>query len=573
MRQTDFRQTVGKEEIGAGEVSVRSPKPSRNLEFRQRVPQKNLLKEVIDMKKIGFWVLVLFFGFQATVMAADVTINFSRSFYGTLPLDPHQAGNAGRYDNLNQAYDGLVFANDDGKIIPSLAETWTISKDWKEFNFVLRKGVKFHDGTPLNAEAVKFSFDRIVGIDNHAVAQWRPLAKGGAKVEATGEYSVKFSFPNPYPLFMRELVYACYGVVSPTYVKKYATAQDPWAKERMGYDTCGTGPFKFVSHEPKQKIVFERNSNYWAGEKGKVPGGKVMPRYDRLILSVVQDPTTRRIMFEKGEIDIATDFPVDMVEDLRKVQGVNMVDFPLLWDAWIYINCSKKPFDDVRVRQAISYAIDYDKIIKDIERGVALPLRGIIPKGMMGYNPNRFRYNRDVAKAKALLSEAGYPNGFSMTLIYSPERRNEFEQESVLIQSFLKDIGVDVKIEKMAYTSQLARQVAGNFDLAMTHFMAGTGDPSVVCHSYLPPDVPYGSPQYSFRWRNAKVIELLHKAITIPDSPEREKMYAEVDDMGIKEAAFIPLYQILKSVAIRNNVSGFKYDTLRRAVLWEAVKK
>ena len=197
------------------------------------------------MKKIGLCALVLFVGFQSTVWAADVTINYSRSFYGTLPLDPHQAGNAGRYDNLNQVYDGLVFADDDGKIIPSLAESWTISKDWKTFNFVLRKGVKFHDGTPLNAEAIKFSFDRIVGIDNHAVSQWRPLAKGGAKVEAVGEYSVKFTFPDPYPLFMRELVYACYGIVSPTYVKKYATAQDPWAKERMAYDACGTGPFKF----------------------------------------------------------------------------------------------------------------------------------------------------------------------------------------------------------------------------------------------------------------------------------------------------------------------------------------
>lgn len=219
-----------------------------------------------------------------------------------------------------------------------------------------------------------------------------------------------------------------------------------------------------------------------------------------------------------------------------------VVDFPLLWDAWIFINCSKKPFDDVRVRQAIAYAIDYNKIIKDIERDLVLPLYGIIPQGMMGYNPKRFRYQRDVAKAKKLLAEAGYFNGFSTTLIYSPERRTEFEQESVLIQSFLKDIGVDVEIEKMAYTTQLSRQVAGNFDLAMMHFMAGTGDPSMLCHNYLPPDVPHGSPQYSFRWRNERVIELLHKGITIPDSPEREKIYAEVDDIGIREAAFIPLY-------------------------------
>jgi peptide/nickel transport system substrate-binding protein len=524
-------------------------------------------------RRIAIFAMGVFLGFQATVMAADVTINYSRSFYGTLPLDPHQAGNAGRYDNLNQVYDGLVFANDDGKIIPNLAESWTISKDWKEFNFVLRKGVKFHDGTPLNAEAVKFSFDRIVGIDNHAVAQWRPLAKAGAKIEATGEYSVRFTFPEPNPLFMRELVYACYGIVSPTYVKKYATSEDPWAKERMAYDACGTGPFKFVSHEPKQKIVLEKNPNYWAGEKGKVKGGKLMPKYDRLILSVVTDPTTRRIMLEKGEIDFACDLPVDMIEDLKKVHGIKVVDFPLLWPTYTFMNCSKKPFDDVRVRQALSYAIDYDKIIKNIERGFVLPQHGLIPKGMMGHSLKRFRYSRDVAKAKKLLAEAGYFNGFSTTLIYSPERRTEFEQESVLIQSFLKDIGVDVKIEKMAYTAQLARQVAGNFDLAMMHFMAGTGDPSMLCNNYLPPDVPHGSPQYSFRWRNERVIELLHKGITIPDSPEREKIYAEVDDIGIREAAFIPLYQILKSIAMRGNVSGLKYDTLRRAVIWEVVKK
>jgi len=505
--------------------------------------------------------------------AANVSVTFARPSLGILPLDPHQGGNAARYDNLNQVYDTLVFADEQGKIIPNLAESWRILKDFKEFNLVLRNGVKFHDGTPLNADAVKFSFDRIVGIDNHAVAQWRPLAKGGAKIEVTGEYSVKFVFPEPYPLFMRELIYACYGIMSPSYVKKYATPEDPWAKERMAYDACGTGPFKFAEQVPKEKVVLDRNPNYWAGEKGVVKGGKVMPRYDRLLLTAVPDSTTRRIMLEKGEIDIAGNLPTDVLEDLKKTPGIKVVNFPLLYTATVYINCSKKPFDDVRVRQALAYAIDYDKIIHDLERDMVLPLHGIIPQGMIGYDPKRLRYSRDVAKAKTLLAAAGYPNGFSTTLVYAPDRRAEFDQEAVIIQSFLKDVGIDLKLEKMDYTAQLARQVAGGHDLAMMTFLAGTGDPSPWVYSYLPPDVPEGSPQYSFRWRNAKVIETLHKALTIPDSPRRAKMYAEVDDLGMKEAVVLPLYQIPASFVIRNNVTGFKYDTLRRAVLWEVDKK
>jgi len=504
--------------------------------------------------------------------AASTSVTYARSFLGLVPLDPHQAGNSGRYDNLNQVYDTLVFADDQGKIISNLAESWKVSKDFKEYTFVLRNGVKFHDGTPLTADAVKFSFDRIVGIGNHAVAQWLPLAKAGATVEATGELTLRFVFPDPYPLFMRELVYACYGIMSPTYVKKYATPEDPWAKERMAYDACGTGPFKFVEQVPKEKVVLERNLNYWAGEKGVVRGGKVMPQYDRLLLTLVPDPTTRRIMLEKGEIDIAGNLPTDVLEDLKKTPGITVINFPLLFTASIYINCSKKPFDDVRVRQALSYAIDYDKIIQDIERGIVLPLRGITPQGMMGYDPKRLRYKRDVAKARALLAAAGYPNGLSTTLIYSPDRRAEFEQEAVLIQSFMKDAGVDLKLQKMDYTAQMARQVAGGHDLAMMIFLAGTGDPSTLLHSYIPPDVPQGSPQYSFRWRNDKVIDLLHKALNVPDSPRRAKMYAEVDDLGMKEAVAIPLYQIPASFAIRNSVTGFKYDTLRRAVLWEVRK-
>jgi peptide/nickel transport system substrate-binding protein len=528
-----------------------------------------------EMRKIMIAMLAfaVLLGSGSNLRAAGITVNFTRAFLGTLPLDPHQAGNGARYENLNQVYDTLVFTNDEGKIIPNLAESWTVSKDWKEFNFVLRKGVKFHDGTPFNAEAAKFSFDRIVGIDNHAVAKWRLLAKEGAKIEVTGEYSLKFIFREPFPLFLREIVYACYGIVSPSYVKKYATAEDPWAKERMAYDACGTGPFKFVEHVPKEKIVLEKNPNYWAGEEGKVKDGKRMPKYDRLMLTVVPDPTTRRIMLEKGEIDIAGGFPTDVVEDLKKVSGIKVVNFPLLYFSTIYMNCSKKPFDDVRVRQALAYAVDTDMIMKDIERGMVLPSYGTIPKGMLGYDEKRLRYKRDVQKAKKLLAEAGYPNGFSTSLIYSPERRSEFEQESVLIQSFFKEIGVDVRIEKMAYTAQLARQVAGTHELSLMTLMAGTGDPSSLNDYYFPPEIAGTSPNYSFRWRNERVIELLNKGMTLPDSPERAKIYSEIDDIGMREAVTIPLYQMSMPYAMRNNISGLKYDTLRRIVLWEVVKK
>ncbi len=432
----------------------------------------------------------------------------------------------------------------------------------------IKKGVKFHHGRELTAEDVYSQ----IGWGLKTPQGWRAirhrscldLIKG---MDLVDKYTLKFTLKQPSVLF-------------PTYSLMWSLnggAEPPELVEKYGKsftnNPVGTGPFKFVEQVPKEKIILEKNPNYWGGEEGKIKDGKRMPKYDRLLLTVVPDPTTRRIMLEKGEIDIAGGLPTDVVEDLKKVPDIKVVTFPLLYFSTIYMNCSKKPFDDLRVRQALAYAVDTDMIIRDIERGMVLPSYGTIPKGMLGYDEKRLRYKRDVQRAKKLLAEAGYPNGFSTSLIYSPERRSEFEQESVLIQSFFKEIGVDVRIEKMAYTAQLARQVAGTHELTLMTLLAGTGDPSSLNDYYFPAEIAGTSPNYSFRWKNDRVIELLNKGMTLPDSPERAKIYSEIDDIGMKEAVTIPLYQMSSPYAVRNNVSGLKYDTLRRIVLWEVVKK
>lgn len=524
------------------------------------------------MKKRGIWMLVfglcvtsLFISF--TSMATDLI--YGRPSLGGVPLEPHGGGNSGRYQNLNLVYDTLVFADDDANLHPLLAKSWECSEDFREWTFYLREGVKFHNGKLLNAEAVKFSFDRILGIGTATVPEWRYLGRE-SEIQVIDDLTVRFVLPRPYPLFTTELVYACYAIVSPDEVKKYATDADPWAVEKFSYYGCGTGPFKFAEYIPGERLVLEKFDEYWGGVEGVKSAAKV----DRLIMRIIPDATTRVILLQSGEVDIAEKIPVDSLAQLEGDPQIRVEYFPLIKDALLFINGSKPPFSNEKVRKAMAYAIDYDVIINVVERGRVLPMYGIVPKGMIGYDPKRFRYTRNLALARQLLEEAGYPDGFEATLIWASERRAEFDKEAVLIQEFLNEIGIKLTLQRLAYSAQLGKQKTGDFDLALMTFTAGTGDPSKIFDSYLPPDHPACTPQYSYRWVDSPevVSEAIMYGVSIAEPEIRAKLYGFVDDLGMKHAVVIPLYQISIPFAIRQNVHGFLYDTLRRACFWKVWK-
>ncbi|MDD5220020.1 MAG: ABC transporter substrate-binding protein, partial [Candidatus Bipolaricaulis sp.] len=308
--------------------------------------------------------------FVASAYATDLV--YARPSLGTKFLDPHQGGNSGRYQNLNLVYDTLVFSDDNGTLYPLLAERWEASEDYTEWTFRLRSGIVFHDGTPLNAAAVKFSFDRIVGIGNHTVAQWRFLGKDST-IEVVDNLTVRFKLSKPFPLFLTEVVYACYGIISPTAVQQHATSADPWAAEYFSSNECGTGPFQFSEFVPGERLVLVKNPKYWGGVEGVKSAAKV----DRLVMRIVPDATTRAILLQSGEVDIVEQLPVDLLGQLATVPGIKVEYFPLQNFASLHFNGGKAPFNNEKVRQAISHAIDIDAIINEVEKGHVLPMYGL----------------------------------------------------------------------------------------------------------------------------------------------------------------------------------------------------
>lgn len=503
----------------------------------------------------------------AAVWATDLV--YGRPFLGTKFLDPHQGGNSGRYANLNLVYDTLVFSDDASNLHPLLAESWESSDDFSEWTFHLRDGIVFHDGTPFTAEAVKFSFDRIVGIGNHTVAEWRYLGQDST-IEIVDDLTIKFIMPQPYPLFLTELVYACYGIICPNAVREQVTADDPWATEYFSSHECGTGPFMYSEYVPEERLILEKFDQYWGG----VVGVKSAAQVDRLIMRVIPDASTRVIMLQSGELDMVEKLSVDLLTQLAKDPQIRVEYYPLHKFAELQLNSGKPPFNNEKVRKAISHAIDYDEIINVVERGNVLPMYGLATRGMIGYDPDRSRPAYDVALAKQLMAEAGYARGFDATLIWASARRGEFDTEAVLIKEYLAEIGINLTLQQLAYSAQQEKQVNGDFDMALMTYTAGTGDPSKIFDVYLPADHPAGSPGYSLRWNDAPeiVTEAVLYGVTIPDPAARAKLYGFLDDLGMAHAAAIPLYQISIPFAMRDTVHGFLYDTLRRACFWKVTK-
>jgi len=242
--------------------------------------------------------------FQSQVFAGEKVIIYGRPQVGQ--MDPSISGKSESVENMSLVYNTLVTLDRNGKVIPDLAESWEISPDYKTYTFHLRKGVKFHDGTTFTAHAVKFTMDRILRANRTTFGNYLKYGNPNS-CTIIDDYTIKIDLNKPFPIFMVDLTIASYLIVSPDYVKKHAPADDPDAFKWMSHHACGTGPFKLVEWTEGQRLVFEKFDDYWGGPEG----GKNAAKVDKVIYKVVQDPSTARLMLEKGDVDIVEKLTVD----------------------------------------------------------------------------------------------------------------------------------------------------------------------------------------------------------------------------------------------------------------------
>lgn len=502
--------------------------------------------------------------FTTFAIAAEKVVVYTRPLLGE--MDPATSGDSEGAQNLSLVYDTLVMIDKESNIAPGLAESWDVSPDFKTYIFNLRKGVKFHDGTPFTAHAVKFSFDRILRVNRTAYGYYLKYGKpDGCTV--IDDHTIKIELKKPYPVFMVDLAIGSYSIVSPAYVKKNATADDPDALKHMTDHASGTGPFKLIAYTQGQQVVYEKFNDFWGADSPIKPAAKI----DKLILKVVTDPSSARLMVEKGDADVAEKLTVDQFEKMRSNANVKVIDFTIPKVVYITMDVSKPPFDDVNVRKAVSHAIKTDEIIQYVEKGMATRMHGLLPKGIMGHNPDLPIYDYNIEKAKEYLKQSKYPDGFKTNLILAVERRPEFEQVGEYIQAYLQKIGIKVSVQKIAFDSQLAKMDKGAYGMALMTWTTVLPDPEDIAGWLYDSERSSGGWNGSF-WADKEVIKMISDARETPDQSMRKKLYQQVDKKAVDNAIYVDLYQLKELYVTGKDIKGLYFSPLTKLHFWELDK-
>src|SRR5499425_544616 len=462
-------------------------------------------------------------------------------------MDPAQVTDLNSARVTKRMFEGLT-AQELGsyKIVPGLAQKWEISKDGLTYTFSLRPGVKFHDGTPLTAEAVKFCFDRQMDEKGPYYATGTyPYVKGFlgnvAAVEVVNPSTVQIRLKSPLTPFLQYLAHHSLYIYSPEALKK-------WGKDMVKHPV-GTGPFKLESWEPGVRVVLTRNDDYWGGA----------PKIRQAIYVPIIEAQARLSAIKTGEIDLTIDVPPDSLDDLRRDPNVVVADANSSAAWYIALNTRHPILKDKRVRQAMNYAVNKDAIIKDILKGTAIVSRSPLSPVYGSYHEDQVTlYPHDPAKAKALLKEAGYASGFDITF-FVPESGSGMQspvEMATVIQANLAQVGVRAKIQTMEWGAYL-RKYLEQPDMAEMSWNPSIGDPDHMMYMLLSSDrfPPAFNAGY---YQNDRVDDLLRRGRTTIDEKARVPLYREAQKLVVEDAPWIFIDHGKQVIVHRKRVQGFK---------------
>jgi peptide/nickel transport system substrate-binding protein len=472
-------------------------------------------------------------------------------------MDPHASTTWNTFRILFHVFEGFVdedlTRNDlpNPPIVPALAESWEISPDGKVYTFKLRRGVKFHDGTPWNADAAKFNLDRMT---NANFKYYQPVAKGLMRwvwldldsYEVVDEYTFRINLKQPNIEFLRRLAGGGSGtprMVSPTAVMKYGN-------DGVETHPIGTGPYKFVERVVGEKVVLERNDEYWNKRR--------LPKTKRLIVRGIQELATREAALLSGEVDvIATPSPHST--PYLESQGIKVVTGPVPTIYILWVNLKDPVLSNPKVREALCMAMDRVNFVKYQRNNYARPAYGILNFGGPGYDPNFRDCKYDPQGAKKLLAEAGYPNGFKTRLDASLGGGgdvNRVEDAQWWQRDFAK-IGVNMAIDVMdnaTFWDVLGagmRKGSGFMDLGWGETSFAWLD-QVIATAAIPPG-GFNSGHYE----NPNIDELLTRARAAPNEQEMVANLHKVQDIIARDHAWLPTYTPIAAYAMQSNISGF----------------
>lgn len=454
---------------------------------------------------------------------------------------------------------------------PGLAESWTVSDDHLTYTFKLREGVKFHDGKPFTSEDAKFSVGTIA---RNYHSRGKTYFSNVESIETPDPRTVVFKLSEPVPYFLRAFQPGETPMMPKHGFTEKEIADKAVRKAQIMQEPIGTGPFKLKEWKKGSYIILERNKDYW--KEGK-------PYLDQIVLRVLPDGAARAIAVEKGEVDLApmTALPPAEIQRLSAMDGfVSSQEGseglgPIMW---LELNLREKPLSELKVREAISLAIDRQKLVDVIWYGNGKPARGPI----VSANPNHFDeslppFEFDPAKAEKLLDEAGYPRKdggarFTLTQNYLPYGE-EWVRQAEYIRQALGKIGIEVTTQSLDMGGWLKRIYTDwDYDFTST-FTHNYSDPTIgVQRAFISSNIRKGASfSNSMNYANPKVDELLKKAATLPDGPERKKVWAEVQQTIRHDLPVIFLIEIGYTHIWNKRVHGLITNGVSMYSNWDSV--
>ncbi|MFO8034934.1 MAG: ABC transporter substrate-binding protein [Candidatus Bipolaricaulota bacterium] len=428
-------------------------------------------------------------------------------------------------------YEGLVQVNEDGELHPQLAESWQVSNDGLTYRFELREGVTFHDGTPLDAEVVAHTFRR--AMDPETGHRRREEYEIIERINVVDELTVEFYLAEPRPAFLPLLALAQSVIV-------------PLEADGLAQHPIGTGPFEFVEWRPADRLVLERNHAYYVPER---------PLLDRVEFHFIRDPASQRRSLLAGEVELVIEPTPEIALGIRDKPGFAVISAPSPLLQVLSINNSRPPFDELAVRQAIAHAVDRQQIIDLVFYGDGTPIGSHLtprPPYSAFYEDVTGLYPHDPSTARTLLADAGYADGFSLTLTL-PSNYAHHVRTGEVIADQLEEVGIDVRIELVDWGTWLERVYSqGEYDLTVIAH-PGRLDPALMLGVYGPE-----RPDYYFRrgWESEELNELLETGAVELDQERRQDIYARAQEILAQDVVNVYLQDMHAMIGIRDGVRG-----------------
>ncbi|MGQ9598544.1 MAG: ABC transporter substrate-binding protein [Anaerolineae bacterium] len=456
-------------------------------------------------------------------------------------------------------YNTLVTWADDSvsEIVPDLAESWTVSEDGKVFTFKLRKGVKFHSGNEMTAADVKWSWERAMGLKGNPSF----LFDGVVSIDTPDDYTVVVTKEKPDPAFLAKSTFFVFAVLDSKTVMEHGGTSGPdadqtdKAEEWLNQNSAGTGPFILKSWVPETEVVVEKFPDYWRGPAF----------FDRVIYRHIPDAATQKLTLEAGDIDIATEIKGDQVPVLQANPEIKVIEG--LGTDMFFLLCNMNPeltngiMSDERVRMAIRYAIDYEGILS-LVGGSAITPATIVPYGFMGaWGPDR-ALKRDLDKAKQLLADAGYPNGFDIEMEYPTKFARsgvDFDIIAEKVQADLAEVGINVTLKPGELMTVLARYRAGEEGFSFWMWGADYYDVSDYLE-FLPEGIVGLRAQWTDERADQEIKDLRDAAAVEMDNKKRAEIWSDIQAYMQMKGPFVPLVQPGKAIAIRQWVKGYVFN-------------